>query len=80
MGIFTCQTLLRIISISLLHAMGLQAMNLSQDSMIDPGTLMWYRQPAGQWEDALPVGNGRMGAMVYGLTSEEIIQLTEETY
>ena len=79
-GIFTCQTLLRIISISLLHAMGLQAMNLSQDSMIDPGTLMWYRQPAGQWEDALPVGNGRLGAMVYGRTSEEIIQLNEETY
>lgn len=51
-----------------------------QDSLIDPSTWLWYRQPAAQWEEALPVGNGRLGAMVYGRTSEEIIQLNEETY
>ncbi|MDN3655998.1 glycoside hydrolase family 95 protein [Ferruginibacter paludis] len=45
-----------------------------------PATLMWYKKPAAKWEDALPVGNGRLGAMVYGKTDEEIIQLNEDTY
>ncbi len=40
---------------------------------------MWYRQPAEQWIEALPVGNGRLGAMVYGRFTEEIIQLNEDT-
>lgn len=40
---------------------------------------MWYRQPAEQWIEALPVGNGRLGAMVYGRLTEEIIQLNEDT-
>ena len=56
------------------------AQNTPRDSLIDPATRLWYRQPAAQWEEALPVGNGRLGAMVYGRTSEEIISLNEETY
>jgi alpha-L-fucosidase 2 len=46
----------------------------------DPSTLMWYTKPASAWEDALPVGNGRIGAMVFGGIEEERIQLNEETY
>ncbi|MBK6828908.1 MAG: glycoside hydrolase family 95 protein [Chitinophagaceae bacterium] len=46
----------------------------------NPSTLMWYDQPAQKWEDALPVGNGRLGAMVFGKYKEERIQLNEETY
>ncbi|GLR16319.1 glycoside hydrolase family 95 protein [Portibacter lacus] len=46
----------------------------------DPTSLMWYQKPAEVWEDALPVGNGRIGAMVFGGVSEERIQLNEETY
>ena len=46
----------------------------------DPATLLWHREPAKQWEDALPVGNGRLGAMVYGGVGEERIQLNEDTY
>jgi len=46
----------------------------------DPATLIWHREPAGIWEDALPVGNGRLGAMVYGGVVEERIQLNEDTY
>lgn len=49
------------------------------DKTIDPGTFMWYEAPAKKWEDALPVGNGRLGAMVYGRYGEEIIQLNEDT-
>ena len=46
----------------------------------DPSTLLWYTTPAKAWEEALPVGNGRLGAMVFGATSEERIQLNEDTY
>ena len=46
----------------------------------DPATVLWYNQPASKWEEALPVGNGRLGAMVYGKYGEEIIQFNEDTY
>ncbi len=41
---------------------------------------LWYNQPAKQWVEALPVGNGRLGAMVYGDPCHEIIQLNENTF
>ena len=41
---------------------------------------LWYNAPAGQtWENALPIGNGRLGAMIYGNVDKEIIQLNEHT-
>ncbi len=40
---------------------------------------LWYKAPAKVWEEALPLGNGRLGAMVFGGTSTERIQLNEET-
>jgi len=46
----------------------------------NPATLLWYETPATAWEEALPVGNGRLGAMVFGKYGEERIQLNEETY
>ena len=46
----------------------------------NPGSLLWYSSPAKIWEEALPVGNGRLGAMVFGKNGEERIQLNEETY
>ena len=51
-----------------------------QNSTFNTSTLLWYRAPANKWEDALPVGNGRLGAMVFGKNGEEQIQLNEETY
>jgi len=38
---------------------------------------LWYRQAATQWTEALPVGNGRLGAMVFGGLGEERIQINE---
>jgi len=43
------------------------------------GLKLWYRQPAQQWTEALPIGNGRLGAMIFGRTEVERIQLNEET-
>ena len=41
---------------------------------------LWYTQPAAAWEEALPLGNGRLGAMVYGDPVNENIQLNENTF
>ncbi|MBQ8990086.1 MAG: glycoside hydrolase family 95 protein, partial [Prevotella sp.] len=41
---------------------------------------LWYDKPASQWLEALPIGNSQMGAMVYGGTDTEEIQLNEETF
>jgi alpha-L-fucosidase 2 len=43
-------------------------------------TRIWYTHPADKWENAFPVGNGRLGAMVFGKTDEEEIQINEDTY
>ncbi|MBI5095359.1 MAG: glycoside hydrolase family 95 protein [Candidatus Hydrogenedentes bacterium] len=40
---------------------------------------LWYRRPASRWEEALPVGNGRLGTMVFGGVAHERIQLNEES-
>lgn len=40
---------------------------------------LWYKKPARVWTEALPVGNGRLGAMVFGKVNEELIQLNEST-
>jgi alpha-L-fucosidase 2 len=41
--------------------------------------VLWYRHPAERWGDALPVGNGRLGGMVFGGIAKERIQLNEDT-
>ena len=40
---------------------------------------LWYKQPAEKWTEALPIGNGRIGAMVFGGIAQDRIQLNEET-
>lgn len=41
--------------------------------------LLWYRAPAQEWTDALPLGNGRLGAMVFGGVSRDEFQLNEDS-
>ena len=45
----------------------------------DTDLKLWYDEPAETWVQALPVGNGRLGAMVFGNPSKEHLQLNEET-
>jgi len=40
---------------------------------------LWYRQPAARWEEALAIGNGRIGAMIFGGINRERLQLNEDT-
>ncbi|MBO9151115.1 glycoside hydrolase N-terminal domain-containing protein [Chitinophaga sp. GCM10012297] len=51
----------------------------SNAAMAQESMQLWYKQPARRWEEALPVGNGRMGAMVYGRPEKEILQVNEES-
>lgn len=55
----------------------------SQAQTVQPPTeplSLWYRQPAEKWEEALPIGNGRLGAMIFGGPSHERLQLNEDTF
>ncbi|MDD2598013.1 MAG: glycoside hydrolase family 95 protein [Kiritimatiellae bacterium] len=40
---------------------------------------LWYRKPARKWDEALPIGNGRFGAMVFGGVAEERVQFNDDT-
>ncbi|MDR7131387.1 alpha-L-fucosidase 2 [Algoriphagus sp. 4150] len=42
-------------------------------------SVLWYNQPAVEWEEGLPVGNGRLGAMVMGIPGQEHLQLNEDS-
>ncbi len=46
----------------------------------DNATRLWYNAPARHWLEALPIGNSHLGAMVYGGTTDENIQINEETF
>jgi alpha-L-fucosidase 2 len=49
-------------------------------SAVAPSDLtLWYDRPAKEWTEALPLGNGRLGAMVFGRVGEERLQLNEDT-
>src|ERR1700735_3948895 len=62
--------------------MRLWAILLSLASVLgaaDRPHILCYKQPAAQWTEALPIGNGRLAAMVFGKTDDERIQLNEDT-
>ena len=45
----------------------------------NPSTDLFYTRPAANWDEALPVGNGRMGGMIFGTPDNELIQLNEDS-
>lgn len=62
--------------ISVLIAVGFSAIGASKGGKHK----LWYDKPAKVWNEALPIGNGRLGAMIYGDPANEKIQLNEETF
>lgn len=62
-----------------LCALAFIAMACSSEKDNDSELKLWYDEPAGHWVEALPVGNGRLGAMVFGSPLQERLQLNEET-
>lgn len=57
----------------------IQANATPADTPPESSLALWYRQPAGKWVEALPIGNGRLGAMVFGKTDRERLQLNTDT-
>ena len=59
------------------------AVFLAAEAVADPigdnPLLLWYDRPAKQWTEALPIGNGRFGAMIFGGVNQERLQLNEGT-
>ena len=45
----------------------------------ESGARLWYRRPAATWNEALPIGNGQLGAMVFGRVGQERLQFNEST-
>ncbi|MBO9616870.1 MAG: glycoside hydrolase family 95 protein [Dyadobacter sp.] len=61
-----------------LHVLVCFSLTLSNACFSQQPLKLWYNTPSGNtWENALPVGNGRLGGMVYGNVSDETIQLNE---
>ncbi len=63
-----------ILFLAVLILFGCSADNDNADELI-----LWYKQPAKEWTDALPIGNGRLGAMIFGGAGRDRIQFNEET-
>ena len=61
-------------------AAALSAVGHAADRAPEPSpNTIWYQQPAGKWEEALAIGNGRLGAMIFGGIEKERLQLNEIT-
>lgn len=67
-------------SASMLGQPAISAVSRQTDAPTTPGEHhLWYTNPAKVWTEALPIGNGRIGAMVFGGTGQERLQLNEDT-
>src|SRR6266404_5151359 len=60
-------------------ARGVDLLSEATNKDVPSDLRLWYRQPAAAWNEALPIGNGRLAAMVFGGVETERIQLNEET-
>lgn len=66
---------MRIVAVSFIILL----LTVSKQISAQSGLRLWYDKPAVQWVEALPLGNGHIGAMVFGGVDEELIQLNEST-
>ncbi|MCM4171549.1 glycoside hydrolase family 95 protein [Arenibacter sp. TNZ] len=67
------------IKVLLLTLLGVINFSCQEQKNIREANGLWYAQPAAKWMEALPVGNGRLGAMVFGDPQNERIQLNEDS-
>jgi len=68
-----------IYGVIILMVFSIWSCNKNEYQYKQPEVKLWYEQPADEWTQALPVGNGRLGAMVFGDPFEEKIQVNEES-
>src|SRR5947209_9660799 len=65
--------------LAVLAVSGLAPARAEDPATHDDAPTLWYRRPAARWVEALPVGNGSLGGMVFGGPEREQIQFNEET-
>jgi len=70
---------IRLVRILILAAVAVAALAQTAVPPAPDVPKLWYRKPAALWNEALPVGNGRLAAMVFGDPLKERIQLNEDT-
>jgi hypothetical protein len=70
---------MRFASVALLALLTLSMPSALQRSAPSPDLRLWYTHAAANWNEALPIGNGRLGAMVFGGIEQEHLQLNEDT-
>src|SRR3954469_6749625 len=58
---------------------GARAVGRTSAGNPDSGLVIWYRQPATKWVEAIPLGNGRAGGMIHGGVDEERVELNDAT-
>ncbi|MEM1152879.1 MAG: glycoside hydrolase family 95 protein [Pseudomonadota bacterium] len=75
LGALTGVASLALLTAGLLMAPTLSLPEANEDYLPDHGNVLWYTKPARQWLHALPIGNGRLGAMVFGDPTSERFQL-----
>ena len=73
------RTIILGLSVFFLLSVSVSSTQQEKISAINPEYKLWYLQPAKEWLEALPIGNGRLGAMVFGGVYRERIQLNEES-
>jgi alpha-L-fucosidase 2 len=81
---FTRRTFLRLMtlissSIGIDSIAALSQPSSREDEPLRPDTTVWMQRPATLWQDAFPIGNGRLGAMVFGIAKSERIALNDDT-
>jgi alpha-L-fucosidase 2 len=69
---------MRTLMLSSIYAASL-ILSIANRSYSQSDLKLWYTEPAKQWTEALPIGNGRLGAMVFGGTAEDRYQLNEDS-
>lgn len=67
--------------VTLVAILAMQTLSNAQiPSNLQPTSMLWYSKPAANWNEALPVGNGRLGAMIFGGVEHELLQLNDNTF
>ena len=73
------KTILKTLALGAVAAL-VMATSATARQRVDAGPMtLWYKAPAADWNGALPIGNGRLGAMIFGNADNELLQLNENT-
>src|ERR1051326_7036842 len=68
-------------TLTIASLLGLAPIRVCADaSTANENEILWYRRPATKWEEALPIGNGRLGAMVFGGPFSERFKLNTTSF